>query len=190
MDFSCQGAVAPELKGFRRESTGSTSQNGSTTGGAMSLYTLNLFVHVFATVVWAGGMLFLGPIAAPALRRVEPPSLRAQVFQTVGQRFRPVGWTCIVLLVVTGLLNLHFLHVDLGGLLATGFGHRLLTKLALVAVAIVLAALHDFAWGPRAFTLGPEHPDGQRYRRRSIAVARINSVIVLLIIFLGVSLRG
>jgi uncharacterized membrane protein len=156
----------------------------------MSLYHLNLFVHVLATVVWAGGMIFLGPIAAPALRRVEPPSLRAQVFQAVGRRFRPLAWACIVLLVVTGLLNLHLLRVDLGGLLTTGFGHRLLTKWVLVVIVIALSALHDFVWGPRAFALGPEHPDGQRYRRRSITVARINTVLVVLIIFLGVGLRA
>lgn len=156
----------------------------------MSLHTLNLFVHVLATVVWAGGMIFLGPIAAPALRRIEPPSARAQAFQAVGRRFRPVAWTCIALLVVTGILNLFFLRVDLGNLLASGFGHALLTKLVLVAVVIVLSALHDFVWGPRAFALGPDHPEGQRYRRRSIAIAKVNTVLVLLIVFLGVGLRG
>lgn len=156
----------------------------------MSLYTLNLFVHVLATVVWAGGMIFLGPIAAPALRRLEPPATRAQAFQAVGRRFRPVGWTCIALLAVTGILNLVLLRVDLGNLLATGFGHRLLTKLVLVAAVIVLSALHDFVWGPRAFALGPDHPEGQRLRRRAIGIARVNTVLVLLIIFLGVGLRG
>ncbi|MGH7545810.1 MAG: DUF4149 domain-containing protein [Gemmatimonadota bacterium] len=156
----------------------------------MSLYTLNLFVHVLATVVWAGGMIFLGPIAAPALRRLEPPATRAQAFQAVGRRFRPVGWACIVLLVLTGIFNVIFLRVDLGNLLASGFGHRLLTKLVLVAVAIALSALHDFVWGPRAFALGPDHAEGQRLRRWSIAIARLNTVLVLLIIFLGVGLRG
>lgn len=157
----------------------------------MSLFALNVFVHVLATVVWAGGMIFLGPIAAPALRRVEPPSVRAQVFLTLGRRFRPVGWACLVLLVVTGFLNLVLLGVpwSLSAWLASPFGHALLTKLVLVAAVIVLSALHDFVWGPRAFALGPESPEGQRYRRRSITVARVNTVLVILIIFLGVSLR-
>lgn len=155
----------------------------------MSLYALNVFVHVTATVIWAGGMIFLGPIAAPALRKVEPPTVRSQIFQSIGARFRPVGWACLLLLVVTGVLNLAFLRVNLSGLLASGFGHVLLTKLALVAVVLVLSALHDFVWGPRAFALGPEHPDGQRARRRAILVARINTVLALAIIFLGVGLR-
>lgn len=159
----------------------------------MSLYALNVFVHVMATVVWAGGLIFLGPIAAPALRRVEPPATRTQIFLAIGRRFRPVGWTCLALLVVTGVLNLVLLRVnpfaDPAAFFASPFGHGLATKLLLVVVVMVLSALHDFVWGPRAFALGPEHPEGRRHRRRAIAAARINTVLALVIVFLGVSLR-
>ncbi len=158
----------------------------------MSWHALNVYVHVLATVVWAGGMIFLGPIAAPAIRRVEPASMRSEIFLAVGRRFRPVGWACVVLLLVTGLLNLSFLGRNPFGdpaiLFSPPFGHKLLTKLVLFLVVIALSALHDFAWGPRAFALGPDHPEGDRYRRRAIATARVNAVLVLVIIFLGVSL--
>jgi putative copper resistance protein D len=159
----------------------------------MSLHTLSVFFHVLAAVVWAGGMLFLGPIAAPALRGLEPPEARARAFLAVGRRFRPVGWACIAVLVATGFTNLLGLGLnpltDPGFLLRPPFGHVLLTKLALVAVAIVLSALHDFVWGPRAFTPGPPTPEKERYRRRAIAVARANSLVVVVILFLGVALR-
>ncbi len=159
----------------------------------MSFYTVSVFFHVLAAVVWAGGMLFLGPVAAPALRRLEPAEARTQAFLAVGRRFRPVGWVCIGVLVLTGLTNLLGLGLNPftnpGFLLRPPFGHLLLTKFALVALAIVLSALHDFVWGPRAFAPGPQGPERERYRRRAIAVARVNSVVVVAIVFLGVALR-
>lgn len=159
----------------------------------MSLYVWSVYVHVLAAIVWAGGMIFLGPIAAPALRRVEPASTRDEIFLSIGRRFRPVGWVCIALLVVTGLVNLGALGLnpfrDPSFLLVPPLGHVLLTKLVLVLIVVILSALHDFVWGPRAFALGPESPEGQRYRRRAIGAARLNVVLVLVIVFLAVALR-
>lgn len=159
----------------------------------MSLYAFSVFVHVLAAVVWVGGMLFLGLVAAPVLRKVEPLSLRSQIFLTVGRRFRVVGWICIVLLVATGITNLAILQINpfrnISFLLASPFGHALLAKLVLVLGVILLSALHDFVWGPRAFAGGPGDAQSERYRRRAIAVARLNSLLVLVIVFLGVNLR-
>ncbi|HEX6062573.1 MAG TPA: DUF4149 domain-containing protein, partial [Longimicrobiales bacterium] len=74
----------------------------------MSAYLLNVTLHIFAALIWLGGMFFLALVGAPALRTVESPHLRAQLFKIIGERFRTVGWVCIAVLLITGLLNLHF----------------------------------------------------------------------------------
>ena len=74
----------------------------------MTLYHLSVTLHVLAAMLWLGGMLFLAAVGAPVLRQVEPPALRAQLFRTLGQQFRTVGWIAILTLVVTGVGNLYF----------------------------------------------------------------------------------
>lgn len=41
-----------------------------------NLYYLNVTIHVLAAMLWLGGMFFLGVVAAPLLRAIEPPDLR------------------------------------------------------------------------------------------------------------------
>ena len=72
----------------------------------MSWYWVNVTVHVFAALLWLGGMFFLGVVGAPVLRNVEDPALRRDLFVALGERFRTVGWVAIAVLLVTGVLNL------------------------------------------------------------------------------------
>ena len=65
----------------------------------MSAYLLNGTIHVLAALLWLGGMFFLAAVGAPVLRKVEPPSLGADLFRQLGEQFRLVGW------IATGALN-------------------------------------------------------------------------------------
>lgn len=71
------------------------------------MYHLSVFLHILAAVVWVGGMLFLVLVAVPVLRGL-PDRQRAEVVARVGERFRPVAWLCIGLLLVTGVANLAY----------------------------------------------------------------------------------
>ena len=51
----------------------------------MSWYLVNVTIHVFAALFWLGGMFFLALVGAPVLRKVEPPELRARLFQQLGR---------------------------------------------------------------------------------------------------------
>jgi uncharacterized membrane protein len=72
----------------------------------MSLYWISVSLHVLAALFWLGGMFFLALVGAPLLRKVEPASLRAELFRDLGARFRLAGWIAIAVLLTTGLLNL------------------------------------------------------------------------------------
>ncbi|HSB40211.1 MAG TPA: DUF4149 domain-containing protein [Methylomirabilota bacterium] len=135
------------------------------------------WLHVLAAITWIGGMLFIALVLVPAARRLEDQALRARLVQTTGLRFRTVGWVAIGVLVVTGLLNL-WMHPVL--LSSTRFHW----KLGLVVLALILSAFHDFILGPRAGAPGAD-PSA---RVRASWIARINVLVVLVIVALGLSL--
>ena len=132
---------------------------------------------MLAAITWIGGMLFIALVLVPAARRLEDQALRARLVQTTGLRFRTVGWVAIGVLVVTGLLNL-WMHPVL--LSSTRFHW----KLGLVVLALILSAFHDFVLGPRAGARGAD-PSA---RVRASWIARINVLVVLVIVALGLSL--
>lgn len=163
----------------------------------MSLYHLNVTVHVFAAMLWLGGMFFLAVVGAPVLREVEPPTLRAELFRRIGEQFRRVGWVAIGVLVVTGIVNLHFRGLLAGDVLgdaafwATPYGHALAWKLGAVTAMIAVSALHDFILGPAASRLRPGDPEALRARRRAALLARANAVLGIVVVIAAVRLaRG
>ena len=115
----------------------------------MGMFYVNVTVHILAAMVWLGGMLFLGFVAAPALRKVDNVQLRASLFTEVGKKFRTVGWWSIVVLVITGLGNLHFRGFLNRSTLESSFfwssryGHSLIGKLLCVAAMLVIQVVHD-----------------------------------------------
>jgi putative copper export protein len=136
------------------------------------------FAHVIAATAWIGGMLFIALVVVPVVRS-EDPARRARLVRAIGRRFRAVAWVAIGLLVASGLVNLWARPYLLES-------PRFLVKLALVLVAIGLAVAHDFVLGPRAGDPGapPE------LRVRASWLARVNLVVALAVVFLGLALRG
>jgi uncharacterized membrane protein len=163
----------------------------------VSLYYLNVTIHVLTALFWLGGMFFLAVVGAPVLRAVEPAELRADLFRRLGERFRLVGWIAIGVLVVTGLANLHFrgqlaLPVLLSGSFwGTSYGHALAWKLGAVAAMIVVQALHDFVLGPAASRRAPGTPEAIMLRRRAALLARSSAVLGIIVVLAAVRLaRG
>ena len=148
-------------------------------------------------MLWLGGMFFLALVGAPVLRRVEPASLRADLFRRLGARFRAVGWVAIAVLVATGAANL-----GLRGLLdvetlsdpafwGRPYGRTLGWKLALVTIMVGLSALHDFVLGPRVSLLAPGSLAALSARRRVAWLARVNAGLGVVLVAVAVRLsRG
>ena len=162
------------------------------------LYYANVTIHVLAAMLWLGGMFFLGVVGAPLLRAIEPAELRQRLFQAIGERFRAVGWWAIGVLLVTGIVNLHYrgwLHWD--GVLGsapfwrTSAGHALAAKLSAVTIMIVVAAVHDFIQGPRAARAAPGSAEAILLRRHAALLARVNAIVGVLLVAAAVRLvRG
>ena len=160
-------------------------------------YYLNVTVHLLAAMYWLGGMFFFALVGAPVLREIDPPDLRARLFQGLGERFRATGWAAIGVLLVTGTLNLEFRGLLNWEVLSdpafwsTPYGRTLGWKLVAVAAMLGASALHDFVLGPAASRGEARSSEALRYRRRAALLARANALLGLLVVVLAVRLaRG
>jgi putative copper export protein len=104
-------------------------------------------------MTWVGGMVIFVAAVMPLLRR-QDPAVRAASIAWFGRRFRAVSWMCFGVLAVTGLLNLWVRGVRVDDVWrpewrATTFGHLILVKLALVALAVAMSVVHERLATPR-----------------------------------------
>ncbi len=137
------------------------------------------WLHLMAAITWIGGMLFVALVLVPVTRRVSDPALRTRLVQEAGRRFRTVGWIALGLLAASGLGNLWFRPYLLGV-------PRFHWKLGFVILALGLSAVHDFVAGPRAGRPGAN----PALRVRASWLARVNVLVVALVVLLGLALRG
>lgn len=137
------------------------------------------WVHVLSAVTWIGGMLFIALVLVPVTRGLDDAKLRTRLVQESGYRFRTIAWIALALLAVTGFLNLWFSPFLLRS-------PRFHMKAGLVVLALILSAFHDFVLGPRAGLPGAD----PSVRIRASWIARLNVVVALAIILLGLALRG
>ncbi len=148
---------------------------------------VSLFLHIVAAIFWIGGMLFLTLVVAPFLSTIEDSAQRSSIYQVVGTRYRFWGWVAIVILLITGPLNLYLMgmpphRVMDPSFLATNYGKTLLAKVGLVVVIVLTSILHDFWLGPRA-------RESRTYTFYARLIGRSNLVLALFIVILAVFLR-
>ncbi len=164
------------------------------------LYQIAVLRHLLAAITWVGGAIFLAAVMVPVSRQgaLSPPQ-SAELIGSVARRFRPMSWASISVAVLTGL----YIATDRWGVeMSDVFGgsgwflRGLQAKGGLVVAVIVLSLIHDFIIGPRVSALmeaghGGADPEVRRARRSLILLARINMVLILLIVALAVTItRG
>jgi uncharacterized membrane protein len=146
------------------------------------LEVLFVVVHVLAAIVWVGGTIALTFIAVPAIRMLtgEP---RQIAMRTLGRRWRPIGWSALVVLVATGIpLASHVLPGSDAEAKAV-FG----VKVGIFCALLIFAYLHDFVLGPR---LAGEIREGREQvsRRPLVLVGWTSFTLTLALPILGVVL--
>jgi uncharacterized membrane protein len=134
--------------------------------------------HFLGVVTWLGGAIFIAAVLIPLARTFDDPARRSLLIRDAGRRFRVVGWIGISLIVLSGLGNL----IIRPYLLSSGLFQA---KLALVAVILALSVAHDFFLGPRS-SLAPT----PALRVWASWIGRLTLFLGLIIIFLGLALRG
>ena len=132
-----------------------------------------LWIHLVGAVVWIGGLAYQTHVLLPGARRGDP-----RPFADAARRARPVTWTAVALVVLSGFYNVTQLG-PLERVLQSGAGLMLAAKFTLVIVAVALAAQRDAAIR-----------GGGDATRALTAVGRLDRVVLLLavvVIYLGLA---
>jgi putative copper export protein len=145
------------------------------------------WVHLFAAVVWVGGLFFYALVLRPSLAEIDPGNAR-RLFQIASMRFRAISTACLILLLFSGLL---LISQIMGGIaiqdafFSTPYRRVLGIKVALALVAIVLGTWTGFFLAPRLVT-AIEARDELRAR----STGRIITILTIVGFVLGVAITA
>jgi len=150
----------------------SLSGHSAADAGHSWLSELADWVHLSAATLWIGGLVQLVAVVWPAA-----PELRRTAFL----RFSRLAAVLVALLLVAGtyLSVLRLPHVH--DLWTTGYGHVLLLKLGLVALALLWGAAHHFLAVPRLERVSLEHDRVAGKLSRSLLGESAVAMAVLLV---------
>ncbi|HEY5640413.1 MAG TPA: DUF4149 domain-containing protein [Dehalococcoidia bacterium] len=162
---------------------------------------ISTWLHVLAITLWIGPQVFLFAVAVPAVRTIEDAGVRARVMRVVTERFGWLGWSAMAVIIVTGITNLFVAAGDVpgqnaGDLLSSDlrFTRVFWEKMSLVAVALVLTAVHTFSVGPRQLRLmedaSSDESEVRRVRRLSMTTSGIALLASIGALYLGAVLSN
>ena len=127
-----------------------------------------IFLHLFGAIAGIGGIHYVVTVLAPAARRMGEPA-GSEMLSTVMRRFRPIVWTSIALLVLSGT---HLLFAR--GHLKSPNAPILFLKIALAFVVFGITL---------ALTLPLKAFEAMQKRR--LYWQRINLLVAAVVIFLA-----
>ena len=140
-----------------------------------------LWVHLLGMVVWLGGVLYQAHILLPMARRTG-----ASTFADAARRQRPIAWTALCLVILTGLYNVTRLG-PLDQVMQSGAGLLLAGKFILVLLLIAVAAQRDFTHLVRLQLALTTDRDPAPALRAIAWLDRIMIVLALVIVYLGLA---
>ena len=141
-----------------------------------------LYLHLLGVVVWVGGLAYQTHVLLPAARLGS-----VGAFADAARRARPVTWTAIAVVVLTGFYNVTQLGT-LQRVMETGAGLMLAGKFILVILAVALTSQRDFA---HVTLLAAALASGADPTKPLRAIARLDRVVLLLTlatIYLGLAI--
>jgi uncharacterized membrane protein len=143
--------------------------------------------------------MFFAFVLVPTMRRAEFAGVASGLIRWTALRFRWIGWVCFTIFIATGIANLVLRGIGWQQVQNTqfwqdSFGRILAVKLILVAAILAISAFHDFFAGPRASAAWQADQNSAqtlRLRRQAVKLGRLNLLLALVVIVLGVMLvRG
>ncbi len=131
--------------------------------------------HLVAAALWVGALLPL----IMALRGISDVSQQ----YVVARRFSTLGVICVAALLVSGIVNTHYLVGSVAALLGTIYGRILLLKLALVLAMLTLASINRWKLVPRL--AAHDSNAAQRIARHSAIEVALGLGVIFIVAALG-----
>lgn len=141
-----------------------------------------VWLHVAAAVTWIGGVAF-----QLVSLRAGAGAPHARAWLDAARRARPVTWTAVSVVALTGFYNVTVLG-PLAQVMESGAALMLAGKFILVIAAIALAGQRDFNHLPRASALLAAGADPSPALRAMAWLDRSVLALAAAIIYLGLAL--
>jgi uncharacterized membrane protein len=148
----------------------------------MTLALVVVWLHVIGVVVWIGGVMYQAHVLMPAARAGA-----VAVFADNARRARPATWTAVSVVALTGFYNITQLG-PLESVMNSGAGMLLVTKFALVILAVAIAAQRDFARLPTLRHTIQIGADATGDLKAMATMDRTVLLIATLVIYLGLAI--
>jgi len=162
---------------------------------ATGLLTAAYALHLAATTVWMGGLIFLSLLLPSQLARLSVEE-RQSLLDSAVRRFVPVAWLCLAVFVGTGLTQMAA-SPNYEGLLAVGnpWAAAILSKHIVIAGMVALLAYQTWILHPRfeRHALGLEKLDPHTIavlRHRDLLLLRISVVLAAVVLVLTAVARA
>lgn len=163
--------------------------------GLAFAYTL----HLFATVIWLGGLAAISLFVIPAARKTLAISDYSRLFAAVQKKLQQLGWFSLAVLIFSGMFQMSA-HPNYQGVLAitNSWSLAILIKHLVVGVMIVLSAYSTWVLTPALQRLALKQGAGKEVdpaalaslRKREALLIRANMVISLVVLVLTAVARA
>lgn len=141
-----------------------------------------LWLHVVSAVVWVGGLAYQSHVLLPLARRGQ-----AATFAEAARRARPVTWTAICVVVLTGFYNITRLG-PMQHVMESGAGLMVVGKFILVIAAAAIMGQRDFAQVTLLRAALASGGDPAPALRSIARMDRVILLIALIVIYLGLAI--
>ena len=149
-------------------------------------YHICVWLHVIGFSFWIGGMLFLPLVLLPGIKN-HPD--RINLLMITGLKFRFYGYIVLILLLLTGVLNIYLRGIDLSWkfLVISRYGKLVLLKLFLFLCVVAVSLFHDVQARKRLLN----EEEKRKFRAVAKWSGRILLIVSLAMAYIGVVLsRG
>lgn len=106
------------------------------------------FLHLVAAALWVGGMIYLAVIYLPMLKSKPWRQQTASLLTTL-PRYSPLAITGVVLMGLSGPLNVVTRQISWDQFFSTAYGRTLVVKILLVGAMLITSAIHVLRLRPR-----------------------------------------
>lgn len=153
--------------------------------------TLSYWIHMFATVIWLGGLISVTFIILPFVSKKFTVLEKEKILQDLQNYLNPIGWFSLFILTATGMFQMSA-HPSYQGFLAIDNDWAVALFIKHIVIIFMFIAMGYLTWfvlpGLKRLALkqklGKEidHQEKDRFQRQEKLILRINSILAILVL--------
>ncbi len=156
-------------------------------GFKLVFLTIVNWAHLFATVVWFGGITTMFFVILPAAKVALEPPVMGKFMGVLAKKLKTVVYVSIVVLIVTGAVIMALNPSEAGYSLGSRYGMVLVVKHILVALMIFVGVYISESIMPKIVKLAAKGPSPEvgALQNKQMKLGMFNFILSLIILLLS-----